>query len=64
MTDSATYPVVLPGFPIELFLEARQHNESLMREFTFIVEAESDPTEHPGPACSRSSTSSATGSTG
>ena len=47
MNDSATYPVVLPGFPIALFLEARQHNEALVREFTFIVEAESDPTDIP-----------------
>jgi hypothetical protein len=30
-----------------LFLEARRHNESLVREFTFIVEAEAAPTDVP-----------------
>ena len=47
MNDSATYPIVLSGFPIALFLEARRHNEALVREFTFIVEAEAAPTDVP-----------------
>lgn len=47
MTDSATFPIVLPGFPIALFLEARRHNEALVREFTFIVEAEPAPSDSP-----------------
>ena len=49
MNDSATYPIVLSGFPVALFLEARRHNEALVREFTFIVEAEAVPTDSPGP---------------
>ena len=63
MNDSATYPIVLPGFPIALFLEARRHNEALVREFTFIVEAEAAraPTSRSG--CWRSRASSVTGST-
>ncbi len=52
MNDSATFPIVLPGFPIALFLEARRHNEALVREFTFIVEAESAPTDSPVKPCS------------
>jgi hypothetical protein len=47
VNDSATYPIVLSGFPIALFLEARRHNEALVREFTFIVEAEAAPTDGP-----------------
>ena len=47
MNDSATYPIVLSRFPVALFLEARRHNEALMREFTFIVEAEAVPTDVP-----------------
>jgi hypothetical protein len=47
VTDSATFPIVLPGFPIALFLEARRHNEALVREFTFIVEAEPAPSDSP-----------------
>ena len=47
VNDSATYPIVLSGFPVALFLEARRHNEALVREFTFIVEAEAVPTDVP-----------------
>jgi hypothetical protein len=47
VNDSATTAIVLPGFPIALFLEARRHNEALVREFTFIVESDPDPTNVP-----------------
>jgi hypothetical protein len=41
------YRVTLVGFPVELFLEARRHNEALLREFTFICAAEATGSETP-----------------
>jgi len=47
VNDSTTHRIVLSGFPIALFFEARRHNEALVREFTFIVEAEATPNDVP-----------------
>jgi hypothetical protein len=40
--NASTHRIALVAFPCELFKRARGHNESLMREFTFIVESD-DP---------------------
>jgi hypothetical protein len=39
--------ITLVGFPVELFLEARRHNEALLREFSFICATESEGAEVP-----------------
>ena len=39
--------VVLRSFPLDVFSEARNHSEALLREFAFIVDGGGDNTELP-----------------
>jgi hypothetical protein len=39
--------VVLRGFPLDVFGDARRHSEALLREFAFIVDGGGDNTELP-----------------
>ncbi len=39
--------VAIRGFPVPVFLDARQHSEALLRELAFIVDGGGDNTELP-----------------
>ncbi|HTL85902.1 MAG TPA: hypothetical protein VL856_12010 [Acidimicrobiia bacterium] len=46
-TPSELGTVLLRGFPLDVFRDARRHSEGVLREFAFIVDGGGDNTELP-----------------